>query len=132
MAKPATVSFPTHLEFPELKLPKLDLEALFTTQQANLAMVREAQMVLTGAVQAITEVQYGYLDQALNEAKAVFASRELPKAETVLANTKAGVEKTVAVAKEVVDLAVAAQQRAYKVLTQRGQASVEELKAVAA
>src|SRR4051812_8873039 len=75
MAKAATVSFPT-----ELKLPKLDLDALFTTQQANLATVREAQMVLTGAVQAITEVQYGYLDQALNEAKATLARRELPKA----------------------------------------------------
>ena len=122
---------PDHLEF-RAEVPKFDLDALFTTQKANLATVHQAQMVLTGAAQAITEVQYGYLDQALSEAKAVFASRELPKPETVLANAKAGVEKTVAVAKEVVDLAVAAQQRAYKVLTQRGQASVEELKAVAA
>jgi hypothetical protein len=50
----------------------------------------------------------------------------------VLANVKAGVEKTVAGAKAVVDLAVAAQKRAYEVLTQRGQASVDELKAAAA
>jgi len=64
--------------------------------------------------------------------KAALATKELPKPETVLANVKAGVEKTVAVAKEVVDLAVAAQQRAYEVLTQRTQASVDELKAVAA
>ena len=128
MAKAATVSFPTDLEFPELKLPKLDLEALFTTQQANLAMVREAQMVLTGAVQAITEVQYGYLDQALNEAKAVFASRELPKAETV----KAAGERFVAVAKEITDLTIAAQKRVLELLTSRSQASVTELKAAAA
>jgi hypothetical protein len=128
MAKPATVSFPTDLEFPELKLPKLDLEALFTTQQANLATVREAQMVLTGAVQAITEVQYGYLDQALNGAKAVFASRELPKAETV----KAAGERFVAVAKEVTDLTITAQKRVLELLTSRSQASVTELKAAAA
>jgi hypothetical protein len=128
MVKAATVSFPTDLKFPELKFPKLDLEALFTTQQANLAMVREAQMVLTGAVQAITEVQYGYLDQTLNEAKAVFASRELPKAETV----KAAGERFVAVAKEITDLTIAAQKRVLELLTSRSQASVTELKAAAA
>ena len=79
MAKPTIVTFPT----PEFKLPKFDLDALFASQAANLATVREAQMVLTGAAQAITEVQYGYIDQALAETKAVFASQELPKAETV-------------------------------------------------
>ena len=128
MAKPTVVTFPT----PEFKLPKFDLDALFASQTANLAAVHEAQSVLTGAAQAIAKVQYGYVEQAVAEAKAALASKELPKPETVLANAKAGVEKTVAVAKEVVDLAVAAQKRAYEVLTQRGQASVEELKAVAA
>ena len=128
MAKTDVVTFPT----PEFKLPKFDLDALFATQTANLAAVHEAQSVLSGAAQAIAKVQYGYVEQAVAEAKAALATKELPKPETVLANVKAGVEKTVAVAKEVVDLAVAAQQRAYEVLTQRGQASVDELKAVAA
>jgi hypothetical protein len=128
VAEPAVVSFPTDLKFPELKLPKLDLDALFAAQQANLAAVREAQMVLTGAVQAITEVQYGYLDQALTDAKTAFASKELPKAETV----KAAGEKFVAVAKEITDLTVAAQKRVYELFTTRSQASVAELKAVAA
>jgi hypothetical protein len=128
LAKPTVVTFP----IPEFKLPKFDLDALFATQNANLATVHQAQNVLVEAAQAIAKVQYGYVEQAVAEAKAALATKELPKPETVLANAKAGVEKTVAVAKEVVDLAVAAQQRAYKVLTQRGQASVEELKAVAA
>jgi hypothetical protein len=128
MAKPTVVTFP----IPEFKLPKFDLDALFATQNANLATVHQAQNVLVEAAQAIAKVQYGYVEQAVAEAKAALATKELPKPETVLANAKAGVEKTVAVAKEIVDLAVAAQQRAYKVLTQRGQASVEELKAVAA
>jgi len=60
MAKPAFTSFPTEFKLPELKLPKFDLNAVFAAQQANLATVREAQMVLTGAIQAITEVHYGY------------------------------------------------------------------------
>ena len=128
MAKPTVVTFPT----PEFKLPKFDLDALFATQTANLAAVHEAQSVLTGAAQAIAKVQYGYVEQLVADAKAALATKELPKPETVLANAKAGVEKTVAVAKEVVDLAITAQQRAYEVLTQRTQASVDELKAVAA
>ena len=128
MAKPDVVTFPT----PEFKFPKFDLDALFATQTANLAAVHEAQSVLTGAFQAIAKVQYGYVEQAVAEAKAALAAKELPKPETVLANVRAGVEKTVAVAKEVVELAVGAQQRAYEVLTRRGQASADELKAVAA
>ena len=128
MAKPTVVSFPT----PEFKLPKFDLDALFATQTANLAAVHEAQRVLTSAAQAIAKVQYGYVEQLVADAKSALAAKELPKPETVLANAKAGVEKTVAVAKEVVDLAITAQQRAYEVLTQCTQASVDELKAVAA
>ena len=52
--------------------------------------------------------------------------------EAVLANAKSSFEQTVAVAKEVVDLAVGAQKRVVELLTQRGQANVSELKALAA
>jgi len=128
MAKPSVVTFPT----PGFKLPKFDLDALFATQNANLAAVHEVQNVLVGAAQAIAKVQYGYVEQAVGEAKAALVAKELPKPKAVLADVKAGVEKTTAVAKEVVDLAVGAQKRAYEVLTQRGQAHVDELKAVAA
>ena len=77
MAKPDVVTFPT----PEFKLPKFDLDALFATQTANLAAVHEAQSVLTGAAQAIAKVQYGYVEQAVAEAKAALATKELPKPE---------------------------------------------------
>src|SRR3954453_8384574 len=128
MAKPSVVTFPT----PGFKLPTFDLDVLFATQQANLAAVHEVQNVLADAVQAIAKVQYGYVEQAVTEAKAALATKELPKPEAVLANAKAGFEKTTAVAKEVVDLAVGAQKRAYEILTQRAQARGGELKAVAA
>ena len=85
MAKPTVVTFPT----PEFKLPTFDLDALFASQTANLAAVHEAQNVLTGAAQAIAKVQYGYVEQAVAEAKAALASKELPKPEAVLANVKA-------------------------------------------
>ena len=128
MAKPSVVTLPT----PEFKLPTFDLDALFATQKANLAAVHEAQSVLTDAAHAIAKVQYGYVEQAVADANSALATKELPKPEAVLANVKAGIEKTVATAKEVVDLTVGAQKRVYEVLTQRGQASVEEHKAVAA
>jgi hypothetical protein len=128
MAKPSVATFPT----PGFKLPAFDLDALFATRTANLAAMQEVQNVLAGAAQAIAKVQYGYVEQAVAEAKAALATQELPKPEAVLGNVKARVEKTVAVAKEVVDLAVGAQKRAYEVLTRRGQANVAELKAVAA
>jgi hypothetical protein len=128
MAKPSVATFPT----PGFKLPTFDLDALFAARTANLAAMQEVQNVLAGAAQAIAKVQYGYVEQAVAEAKAALAAKELPKPEAVLANAKSSFEQTVAVAKEVVDLAVGAQKRVVELLTQRGQANVSELKALAA
>ena len=73
MAKPDVVTFPIS----EFKLPKLDLDTLFASQTANLAAVHEAQNVLTGAVQAIAKVQYGYVEQAVVEVLAIGGERRL-------------------------------------------------------
>ncbi len=129
MAKPLALP---EFKVPEFKFPKVDLDALFGVQKANLAAAQEAQNVLIDAAQAIAKVQFGYFEQAMAEAKSAFASKELPKPEAGLANVKAATEKSVAVAKEVVDLAVSAQKRVYELATQRTQATVAELKAVAA
>src|SRR3954454_13662144 len=128
MAKPSVATFPT----PGFKLPTFDLDALFAARTANLAAVQEGQNVLAGAAQTIAKVQYGYVEQVVTEAKAALATQELPKPEAVLGNVKARVEKATAVAKEVADLAVGARKRAYEVLTRRGRAHIDELKAVAA
>ena len=109
MAKIAPVpSSPTGFKLPEPKLPKLDLDALFAVQQANLAAAHEAQAVLVDAVQAIAKVQQGRVEQAAAEAKAVLEGKKLSDAQAVLAEVKAAVEKNAAVAKEVVELTVAA------------------------
>jgi len=129
MAKPFALP---EFKVPEFKFPKFDLDALFGVQKANLAAVQEAQSVLVDAAQAIAKVQYGYVEQAVAEAKTAFASKELPKPEAGIASVKAATEKSVAAAKEVVDLAVSAQKRVYELVTQRTQATVAELKSVAA
>jgi hypothetical protein len=128
MTKASVVTLPTT----ELKLPKIDLDALFTAQKTSLGVVHEAQTILIGAVQAIAKVQYDYVEQALTDAKAAFGRKELPKPELMLADIKVSADKAVAVTKEVVDLAVAAQRRVGELFTARTQASVDELKALAA
>jgi hypothetical protein len=47
----AKVAAPTSKR-PELKLPKLDLEAMIALHKANLAAAHEAQAVLLNAAQA--------------------------------------------------------------------------------
>jgi hypothetical protein len=127
----STPSSTTGFKLPEPKLPKFDLDAVFAVQKANLAAVHKAQTALVDAFQAIAKVQQGRVEEALVDAKAALARKQLGKPQAVLAEVKAAIETNVAVSKEVVDLAVAAQRRVVELFTQRTQASVEELKAAA-
>ena len=74
----------------------------------------------------------GYAGEVVAKAKASLATKELPKPDAVLADTKAALERVAAVTKDVVGLGVAAQRRVGELLTARAQASISELKAVAA
>ena len=133
MAKIASPTFQRPaFTLPGLKLPKLDLAALFGTQNANLAAAHEAQSVLVDAAQAIAQVQQRYLEQAAAETKAALARKDRPRPEAVLAEVRAAAGRTVATTKEVADLAVAAQRRVAELVVQRAQASVNEVKALAA
>ena len=116
----------------ELKLPKFDLDALFSVQKANLAAANEVQTVLVDAAQAVARVQYGYVEQTVAHVKAAIGTKELPKPEAVMADVKAAAEKAITVAKEVADLTLAAQKRVAELVTQRVQASVTGLKALTA
>ena len=119
-------------KFPELKLPKFDLDALFSVQTANLAAAHQVQSVLVEAAQAVARLQHGYIEQAVADVKAALGTRQLAKPEAVQADLKAAAEKAIAVGKEVVDLTVAAQKRVAELVTQRVQASVSEFKALTA
>ena len=136
MAKAATPLFPApSFKFPEPELPKLDLDALFATQKANLAAVQEAQSVLIDAAQAIAKVQHDYLGQSMAAVRAALSRKELAKPDAVLAEIKVAVERISATTKQVMDfavVAVAAQHRAVELVTRRTRANVSELKALAA
>ena len=119
-------------KFPELKLPKFDLDALFSVQKANLAAANEVQTVLVEATQAVARVQHGYVEQAVADIKAALGTKQLPKPDAALADLKAAAEKAFAIAKEVVDLTVGAQKRVAELVSERTQAAVTELKALTA
>jgi hypothetical protein len=121
-------------KLPELTLPTFDLDALFRVQTANLAAAHQVQTVLVEAAQAVARAQYGYVEQAVADVKAAAAlgTKELRKPAAVQAEIKAAAEKAIAAAKQVVDLTVAAQKQVAELATQRVQASVTELQALAA
>lgn len=123
---------PSPRNLPELKLPKVDLDALFGLQKANLATAQEAQNVLLDAVQAIARTQYGWAEEAAAEVQAALNAKAPKQPEAVLAEVRAAAEKAVAVAKESVDLGVMAQRRVADLFSRRVAANVEQIKVLAA
>jgi hypothetical protein len=118
--------------FPGFKLPKLDLDALFGLQKANLAAVQEAQSVVLEAAQAIVKAQHGYAQELLAAAKAALAAKQPRQPQAVLAEVQAAAEKAAVVGKQNVDLGVTAQRRVADLVAKRVQANLDELKALAA
>jgi hypothetical protein len=119
-------------KLPELKLPKVDLEAVFALQKANLLAAHEAQTVLVDAVQAIAKVHQGWVQERAAAVRALMAAKVPSQPQAVLADVQAAAGKAVAVTKEGVDLGLAAQRAVARLVSQRVQANVDELKALAA
>ena len=119
-------------KLPELKLPKIDLDALFGLQKANLAVAQETQSIVLEAVQAIVRLQHGYANEVVETLKGAVSAKAPAKPEAVLADVQAATQKAVAIAKQGVDLGVAAQQRVAELVSQRVKANVDELKAISA
>ena len=133
MAKAAAPQFTLpEFKLPELKLPKFDLDALFALQNANLAVVHEAQNVLVEAVQAVVKSQAGYVEELVAGAQGALAAKEPKQPEAVLADVKAAAEKAVALSKQNVDLSLVAQRRVADLVAKRVQANINEFKALAA
>ena len=130
-ASPFNVTFP-EFKAPEFKLPKLDVEAVFALQTANLAALHEVQSVLVDAAQAIARVQIGWLEDSAAGLKVALGSKEPKQPQALVADAKAAAEKAVAAGKQGLDLGVAAQQRVAELVAKRVQANLEEFKALAA
>ena len=128
MPKPAAPA----LNLPAFKLPKLDLDALFTLHKANLAAVQEAQAVLLDAAQAVTRLQAGYAEELLDAARGAWASPEAKQPGAVLAEVQAAAEKAAIVVRQSLDLGVAAQRKLAELTTARASANLMGLKTLAA
>jgi hypothetical protein len=118
--------------FPEMKLPKFDLDALFALHRANVAAVREAQDVLIEAAHAIAKVQKSWVEDTFANAKSTFTGREPKAPKAAYVEVKAATEKALAVVKQGVDLGTAAQRKVVDLMTRRAVDNVEEFKTLAA
>ncbi|MEM7021487.1 MAG: hypothetical protein AAF637_02740 [Pseudomonadota bacterium] len=132
MSKPAAPTTLADLEIPEFKFVKFNIDALFTAQKANLAVVQEVQSVMIDAAHAISRIQYEWVSGMLTSGEAALRAKEPAKPEDVVAGLQTSAEKAMGVAKESVDLATAAQQRVTELVTQRAAANLDDLKALAA
>jgi hypothetical protein len=128
MTKPATPTTP----FTQFKFPKLDIDALFAAQKANFAVFQEAQNVLIDAAQAIAKAQYDWTLDMVANGENTLRGKQAAKPETFVADMQSTAERTVAVAKQSVDLAAAAQQRVAELVAQRAAANLDELKSLGA
>ena len=117
---------------PTFKLPKVDLEAVFALQKANLATVHEAQTVLVDAAQAMFKAQYGLAEETLKTAEDTAGNKDAQKPEQIFNGARVNADKALAVAKENLDRGVAAQSKVADLIAKRVAANFDELKALAA
>jgi hypothetical protein len=115
-------------------LPKLDVDAVFAMQKANMDTLVKAQSVLLDAAQAAVKAQYGfvaeYLDQAQTMMSGKFDAEKKPDA--YVADVKAAADKYVSVTQNQMDLGMKAQAEAMDMITKRVQQNVDELQKLAA
>ena len=114
--------------FPSIKFPRVDLDALFALQRANIAAVREAQDVVTEAAEALVRAQYGWVEQTFARANGKVSVT--PQA--VVAGLKNAVERAFAVARQGAEIGTGAQKRVADLFAARAAANVEAGKAAIA
>jgi hypothetical protein len=124
-------NFP-EMKLPGLKLPMFNMEAMVALQKANVAAAVEAQGILVGAVQAILKMQYGYVQEMVTGTESMLSGAATKKPEAMLADVQTTAGKAMAVAKEGIEVGVAAQRKVADLVVKRVQANMNELKALAA
>lgn len=115
-------------------LPKLDVDALFAMQKANMDTVVKAQTVLLDAAQAAVKAQCGFVTDFVDQMQAMMTGKfdAEKKPEAFVADVKAAADKYVTVTQSQVDLGMKAQAEAMDMLAKRVQANVDELQKLAA
>jgi len=115
-------------------LPKLDVDALFAMQKANMNTMVKAQTVLLDAAQAAVKAQYGFFADYMDQMQAMLSGKvdSEKKPEAYVADVKAAADKYVTVTQSQVDLGMKAQAEAMDLITKRVQQNVDELQKLAA
>jgi hypothetical protein len=130
-ANPFNVTLP-EFKAPEFKLPKFDVDAVFALQTANLAAAHEVQSIVLEAMQAISKIHHGWVQESVTGVQALMTGKQGKEPQAMLADVKSVTEKAVAAGKQGMDLGVAAQQRVAELVAKRVQANIDEFKALAA
>ena len=120
--------------FPQFPVAKIDFDALFALQKANVETLLQVQNVVIEAMQAASKAQYGWLQENLETAQVVFAGKldTDKKPEAYLADVKVAAEKLAVVAQTQMDLGMKAQAEAMDLLAKRAAANVDEAQKLAA
>jgi enamine deaminase RidA (YjgF/YER057c/UK114 family) len=115
-------------------LPKLDVDALFAMQKANMDTVVKAQSVLLDAAQAAVKAQYGFFAEYMDQMQAMMTGKidAEKKPEAYVADVKAAADKYVTVTQNQMDLGMKAQAEAMDLIAKRVQQNVDELQKIAA
>ncbi len=116
----------------EIKLPTFDLDVVFARQKAGLATLREVQNVLVETTQTVVRAHYGWFEESVAGARTALSRRESHTPEMALAESRAVAKKALAVTKQSIELAVAAQHRVGALLVQSGQDNMAALELPAA
>jgi hypothetical protein len=117
---------------PEPKLPKRDREAVLGLHQANLAAAHETQAVLLDAARAIARLQAGHAQALIARARDALAIQAPRQPEAVLGEIKAATGTTFAMARQSLELGVAARRRVAELAAARTCATIERFKTLAA
>lgn len=119
---------------PKMPLAKIDFDALYLLQKANVDALMQAQQVMVEAMQAAAKLQFGWMKDSYASVEAVLGGKfdTDKKPDAYLADIKVVAEKAVAVAQSQMDLGMKAQAEALDVLTKRAAANVDEVQSFAA
>jgi len=115
-------------------LPKLDVDAVFAMQKANMDTLVRAESVLLDAAQAAVKAQYGFVTDCMDQMQGVMSGKldAEKKPQAYVADVKAAADKYVSVTQSQMDLGMKAQAEAMDMITKRVQQNVDELKKLAA
>ena len=107
---------------PGVKLPRVDVGAVFALYRANLAAARQAQDILVEAAEAVAKAQYGWAEQT---AAALKGHKGPVTPEAFLAGVRDAAERAFAVARQGAEIGTGAQKRVADLLAARATANVE-------